>query len=381
MQVVFDGLLAVAAVGGNGPGLAAGPPDDPVDGGGELRAVGGVALLQDVIEDDPVVIVGDLGLVAELDGLAEPALGDRAGVGVVQADSPGRAAGHRAGQPLACLRGDLAGGHHQPGQVAGRPAEPAPPPAGRGVPHPGCGQGRGLGLGAAQRPAGIGQQPPGVPGGLPGQAGQFPSHPCHHGLLAVAGLRGPGAQLRGDRVRPPTRRPAAVAHPGPARPAGRLDPPPGRRDAADGPGQQPRVGRVGHVRGHHRGVRAQPGSPQQLRFGCPGQQRLVQPLYRGAAAPGGQLHQRRRMRHLPIQRDPAKSPPADRVADLGAQALIAQPVAELQEHQPQVALRRRGRTPQHRVKVLRKRREEHRVIQQRIDPAQLSWQAHRLRRQ
>jgi len=38
------------------------------------------------------------------------------------------------------------------------------------------------------------------------------------------------------------------------------------------------------------------------------------------------------MRYPPIERDPAKPPPGDGVADLGAQALIAQPVTELEEH-------------------------------------------------
>jgi hypothetical protein len=44
----------------------------------------------------------------------------------------------------------------------------------------------------------------------------------------------------------------------------------------------------------------------------------------------GQLHQRRRMRHLTIERDPAEPPPADRIGHLPAQALVAQPVAELE---------------------------------------------------
>jgi hypothetical protein len=71
VQGVVDGLLPVAAVGGDGPGTPAGAFDDPLDRGGELGAVGRVALLQDVVEDDSVVVVGDLALVAELDRLAE----------------------------------------------------------------------------------------------------------------------------------------------------------------------------------------------------------------------------------------------------------------------------------------------------------------------
>ena len=92
------------------------------------------------------------------------------------------------------------------------------------------------------------------------------------------------------------------------------------------------------------------------------------------------------MRHLGIQRDPAEPPPGDRVADLGAQALLAQPVPELQEHQPQVAFDRlafdrRGRPPEYGVEVRRERREERRVIQERIHPRQLLRQPQQLRRQ
>lgn len=47
-------------------------------------ASGGFADVHVVVEDEPVGVVGDLGLVAELDWFAEPSLDDRAGVGVVQ---------------------------------------------------------------------------------------------------------------------------------------------------------------------------------------------------------------------------------------------------------------------------------------------------------
>src|SRR5215472_11457361 len=60
-QVVFDGFLAVAAVGGDGPGCLAGPLDDASYGGGELRGIGRVALLHGIVQDDAVVVVGDLG--------------------------------------------------------------------------------------------------------------------------------------------------------------------------------------------------------------------------------------------------------------------------------------------------------------------------------
>ena len=104
---VVDLLLAVAAVGGDGAGRAAGTAGDPFDRGGELRRVGRVALLDGVVENDAVFVVGHLGLVAELDRFAQPALGDRPGVGVVQADPPGGALGCGPGQPLPGLRSDL----------------------------------------------------------------------------------------------------------------------------------------------------------------------------------------------------------------------------------------------------------------------------------
>jgi hypothetical protein len=60
VQGLVDALLAVAAVSGDGSGTAPGAGDDPFDGSSELRGVGGVALLQSVVEHDAVVIVDDL---------------------------------------------------------------------------------------------------------------------------------------------------------------------------------------------------------------------------------------------------------------------------------------------------------------------------------
>src|ERR1700692_1278175 len=77
------------------------------------------------------------------------------------------------------------------------------------------------------------------------------------------------------------------------------------------------------------------------------------------------------MRHRTVQRDPAEPPPCDRITDLPAQRLTAQPVAELQKHQPQIGLHRCRRTPDPQVEERRKRGEEHRIIQQLIDPRQL----------
>ena len=54
--------------------------------------------------------------------------------------------------------------------------------------------------------------------------------------------------------------------------------------------------------------------------------------------------------------------------------LIAQPVAELQKHQPQIALHRLRRTPDPRIEERHKRGEERRIVQQRVHPGQLLGQ-------
>jgi hypothetical protein len=96
---------------------------------------------------------------------------------------------------------------------------------------------------------------------------------------------------------------------------------------------------------HHSGVGANLIGAQQLGRGRLGQQRLVEPGDRVVPAPGGDLHQRRRMRHPGTQRDPAKPLPGDRIGHFPTQRLIAQPVPELQKHQPQVAPGKRPASP------------------------------------
>src|SRR3712207_5278393 len=77
VQGIVDAFLAVAAVSGDGARPAAGALDDPLDGGGQLWGVGWVALVHAVVQDDTVVVVDDLALVAEFDRLAQASLGDR----------------------------------------------------------------------------------------------------------------------------------------------------------------------------------------------------------------------------------------------------------------------------------------------------------------
>jgi hypothetical protein len=109
VQRVVDPFLAVAAAGGHGVWCAAGAGDDPLDGRRQLWGVGGVARLDAVIEHDAVFVFDDLGFVTEFHRPSESALGDWAGIGVVQADLPRRSVGNLAGYPLAGLGDDAAG--------------------------------------------------------------------------------------------------------------------------------------------------------------------------------------------------------------------------------------------------------------------------------
>jgi hypothetical protein len=93
----------------------------PLHGLGQLRGVGGVPRFHVVVHDDTVVVVHDLRFAAELDRFPEPALGDRPGIGVVQADPPGRSGRGGTGHPLPGLRRDFPGRIQRLGQVVHRP--------------------------------------------------------------------------------------------------------------------------------------------------------------------------------------------------------------------------------------------------------------------
>jgi len=133
VQGLINACLAVATVGSDGPGFASGTGNDTFDGRSQLGRVGRVALMQGVVEHDPVVVVDDLRLVTELDRLAKLALGNGPGVAVVQAHPAGRPRRDASGQTLPGLAGDPPGDLEQLGQVVDRSPQPTPPPAGRGV--------------------------------------------------------------------------------------------------------------------------------------------------------------------------------------------------------------------------------------------------------
>jgi hypothetical protein len=129
----------------------------------------------------------------ELDRLTQPALGDRASIGVVQADPPGRPGRCHPSQPLPGLCGDLPGRLHQVIQVVDRTGEPtATPPRGR-ITLTGGLLLLGLGTSPPQRPLGVDQDLLGVLGGGLSQVGELARDPAHRSLGLVLPGRATGA--------------------------------------------------------------------------------------------------------------------------------------------------------------------------------------------
>jgi hypothetical protein len=81
-------------------------------------------LLHRVIQDEPVIVVHDLGLAPELDRPPQPSLGDRASITVVQADPPRRLVGGDPGDALSGLCHDLPRRIQQSGQLVDRAGQP-----------------------------------------------------------------------------------------------------------------------------------------------------------------------------------------------------------------------------------------------------------------
>jgi hypothetical protein len=222
---------------------------------------------------------------------------------------------------------------------------------------------------ASARP-GVAGHPGGVGAGLLGQGGQL-GGPLGDLLL---GLVGAGAQRAGQLVRAAMGGTAAVPDPGTGRAAGGLDVLDRGLQLADGAGQQPSVGRVGHVGGDHGGVGADLVGAQHLVLGGGVEQGLVQRSDGLLAQAAGELDQGGRVRYLPAQRDAANPLPGDRIGDLAAHQLIAQPVAELQEHHPQVGVQRDTGAADARIEVAGQRGQERRGVEQGVDPGQLGGQ-------
>jgi hypothetical protein len=99
------------------------------------------------------------------------------------------------------------------------------------------------------------------------------------------------------------------------------------------------------------------------------------------AATRGDLHQRGRIGRRLVERHPAEAPPGDGVGHLPAQRFIAEPVAVLEEHHPQVGLDGDRRPADDRVEERPERLEEPLVIEQRVDLRHVAGQAHAALRQ
>lgn len=83
MQGLLDVGFAVTTIRGDCAWNAPGALCDALDRRNQHRRVCRVASLDVLVEDHAVFVVDQLRLVTELDGLAEPALRDRAGIGIM----------------------------------------------------------------------------------------------------------------------------------------------------------------------------------------------------------------------------------------------------------------------------------------------------------
>ena len=269
----------------------------PRHGWGQLRRVGRIALLHSMIEHDPVDVVDDLGLVPELDRAPQPALGDRAGIRIVQADPPRRPVGsdpgHRWRVCATICRVAASSSVRSLTARASRPRRRPRPHRAHRV------HAARSALTRARRSARLALASSRSASSA-AVAANSASSPVTRRTVACASSRPAAERVRSLAAISCARRPAARDR---SRTVVRIAPPAAwirlpvtaiRRDRL---GQQTRVGRIGHVRRHHRGVHPHPVGAQQLRLGGLGQQRLVQPVHRRRPAPRGQLHQRRRMRH------------------------------------------------------------------------------------
>ena len=189
-----------------------------------------------------------------------------------------------------------------------------------------------------------------------GDTGQFAGDPPHRGLGLLTRHRTAQPQLGGDRAGSLTRRATPITHPGTGGSTRGLDtrdrarhrprPPwPTTPNRSDRPPQPP-----------PRWCRRGPCQCAAVCAGRLGQQRLVQPSDRGVPAAAWSVSS--------TSSDAAPSSPtvSDKTAarksnrHLSAQRLIAQPVAELQEHQPQIGLHRDRRPTDPGIEVRHERR-------------------------
>jgi hypothetical protein len=210
-----------------------------------------------------------------------------------------------------------------------------------------------------------------------GEVCEFAGDDQHLGF----GVIGAAPQLRPDPMRTLTSQRGLINELGSWRDASRLKTPDHSRDPSDALGQQTRVGGVLDVSRDHGRVRTQPTHVDHTRFDPHRDDLRVDRVDSRRAATGGDLHQRRRVRCSLTKRDPTEPQPRQRVRHLAAQRLEPEPIAVLQEHQPQIRLHRDRRPTEHRIEPSPERLEEPRIVQQHIHRHELDRHHQRLRRQ
>ena len=261
VRLVLNAGFAVAAVRSDSTWCLAGAARDPLNRGSELRGVSRVPDLDVVIEDHTRRRCPRPGLCSRTrPGSTEASFANRPGVGIMQADQATAGLRHHTSQPASGLSDHPLGSVHDHGQVIQSAPQLAPALARR----------------AAAGSLAVADHLLGLPDGRLRQIGELASNPSNGGLGLVALLRATQFQLPCDRSSPPTGSTTPIPTTGPGRTTGSFDPLHRPRHLPDGFGQQPGIGRIGHGRGHDRGVSADPVHPQQLRSRGLGQQRLVQ---------------------------------------------------------------------------------------------------------
>ena len=255
MEVVVDAGFAVAAVGGHGPGLPPGPFLDPFD----RRASVGVRR--------PGCRVGRRGRGRSRRRCHRPGLwrrtrpASRAGPFAI-----GRASGScrltcrvapsgmvPAIRCRVCAAIRRVASSSSVRSFTARTSRPRRRPAAASTP-PAALSSAAFGSGFPDGSFRVGQQPFGLGSGGLGQVGELGVLAPHHRqrLVFRGGVAGP--QLRVQIMRSPAGSTGPVPQLGPGRATGGLDPPTRRGDPVDRLGQQPGVGRIGHVRRDDGGV-------------------------------------------------------------------------------------------------------------------------------
>ena len=173
---------------------------------------------------------------------------------------------------------------------------------------------------------------------------------------------------------PLTHRSGAVPKAGPAGQPGGLDGADGLGQLGHSFGQQPRVGRIGHVRRDHGRVGPDLVQLDEMRRVGLLEQPLVQRRHRRIATTRGDLHQRGWIRNRIGEPDAAEPPPSERVGHLAAEGLETESIAEAQEHHAQVGLDRDGGPTDIGAEERDERLEEDRVVEQAIDARKSRWQ-------